>query len=398
MNTPVKSSLRAGIFHIARKTLIEYLREPQLFLFILAGPPLLVLLWYVIFLPAKDRLGDYLKIQVVNKDAGAEGAALVDMLRAVEFDGKPALDVKSIPGEEQGLISLREGKAALLLVIPAGFSRALAGAGTGKIDVPAPEIEYVGDTGNFNYVFAKGFIEPYVRGYIQTQSGRGPVVYGNFEFLPGTGTSSDFDAAVPGLIVFSLLFLIISSASSLVQEEMHHTLARFRLARVGGFELVAGVGLAQMAMAVLEVLSGFGLAVGLGYGRGGAPLEPARILLLFGVSVLFAVPVVGMGMITAAFSRNDGDAASLGSVLLVPLVFLSGILFPMPPVPLFTIAGRTVGLYDLLPSTLASEAIRKAVTLGDLPSLAFPAAGLLLQTVVIVWIGAALYQRRKLRA
>jgi ABC-2 type transport system permease protein len=102
-------------------------------------------------------------------------------------------------------------------------------------------------------------------------------------------------------------------------------------------------------------------------------------------------------MITAAFSRNDGDAASLGSIILVPMVFLSGIIFPMPAVPLFSIGGRTVGLYDLFPSTLASEAIRKAVTLGDLPSLAFPVAGLLLQTVIIVWIGAALFQKRKLR-
>jgi hypothetical protein len=57
-----------------------------------------------------------------------------------------------------------------------------------------------------------------------------------------------------------------------------------------------------------------------------------------------------------------------------------------------------VGLYDLLPSTLASEAIRKAVTLGDPSALAYPVAGMLLETVVIVWIGAALFQKRKLRA
>jgi ABC-2 type transport system permease protein len=224
------------------------------------------------------------------------------------------------------------------------------------------------------------------------------VVFGNYEFLPGTGTSADFDAAIPGLLVFSLLFLIISSASSLVQEEMHRTLTRFRLARVSGFELVAGVTLAQMGLAVLEVLIGFFTAVACGYGRGSDLLQPVRILLLLGVSVLFAVPVVGMGMITAAFSRNDGDAASLGSIFLVPMVFMSGILFPMPAVPLFSIGSRTVGLYDLLPSTLAAEAIRKSVTLGDLPSLVFPVIGLLLQTAVIMWIGAVLYQKRKLRA
>ncbi len=383
---------------IARKTLIEYLREPQLFLFILCGPPLLVLLWYVIFLPAKDRLGDYLKIQVVNRDSGAEGSALVDMLRAITFEEKPALDVKLIDGEEQGLISLREAKAGLMLIIPSGFTRALEDARSGVGSPISAEIEYVGDTSSFNYVFAKGFIDPYIRGTIQVQSGLGSPVYGNYEFLPGTGTSSDFDAAIPGLLVFSLLFLIISSASSLVQEEMHNTLARFRLARVSGFDLVAGVSLAQMVLAVLEVSIGFLFAVLLGYGRGTDLLQPARILLLLGVSVLFAVPVVGLGMITAAFSRNDGDAASLGSIILVPMVFLSGILFPMPAVPLFSIGGRMVGLYDLFPSTLASEAIRQAVTLGDPAALLYPVTGLLLQTVIIVWIGAVLFQRRKLRS
>lgn len=387
-----------SIIRIARKTLIEYLREPQLLLFILCGPPVLVLLWYMIFLPAKDRLGDYLKIQVINRDSGGEGAAMVDMLRAIEFEGKPALDVKVIDAEEQGWITLREAKAGLILIIPSGFTQALAAARVGSSPSPEAEIEYVGDTASFNYVFAKGFIDPYIRGYIQMQSGLGPPIYGNYEFIPGTGTSSDFDAAIPGLLVFSLLFLIISSASSLVQEEMHLTLARLQLARISGFELVAGVGLAQMVLAVLEVAAGFGVAVMLGYGRGTDLLQPMRILLLFGVSVLFAVPVVGLGMITAAFSRNDGDAASLGSIILVPMVFLSGILFPMPAVPLFSIGSRIVGLYDLLPSTLASEAIRKAVTLGDPSALTCPVAGLLLETVAIVWIGAALYQKRKLRA
>ena len=387
-----------NVFRIARKTLIEYLREPQLFLFILSGPPFLVLLWYVIFLPAKDRLGDYLKIQVINRDSGAEGSALVDMLRAVEFEGKPALDVKVIADEDPGLISLREAKSGLMLVIPSCFTRALEDARAGIVGGRTAEIEYVGDTSSFNYVFAKGFIDSYIRGFIQVQSGLGSPIYGNYEFIPGTGTSSDFDAAIPGLLVFSLLFLIISSASSLVQEEMHLTLARLRLARVSGFELVAGVGLAQMVLAVLEVTVGFLVAVALGYGRGTDLLQPSRILLLFGVSVLFAVPVVGLGMITAAFSRNDGDAASLGSIILVPMVFLSGILFPMPAVPLFTIGTRVVALYDLLPSTLASEAIRKAVTLGDPTTLLYPVAGLLLETAVIVWVGAALFQKRKLRA
>jgi ABC-2 type transport system permease protein len=394
----MKGARGIGILRIARKTLREYLREPQLFLFVLLGPAVLVLLWYVIFLPIKDRMSDYLKILVLDRDSGSEARGLVDTLRAISFEGKPAADVKSIGRRDDGLISLREGKVALMIVIPDGFSRAIDDARGGGSVAEAPDLEYVGDSGSYNYVFDKSFIDPYVRGYIQYQSSLGLPAYGNYEFLPGTGTSSDFDAAIPGLLVFSLLFLIISSASTLVQEDMHRTLARFRLARVSGFELVAGVGLAQMVLAILEVAIGFLLAVALGYGRGTEMLQPMRVILLFGVSILFAVPVVGLGMITAAFARTDGEAASLGSIFLVPLVFLSGILFPMPAVPLFSIADRTVGLYDLMPSTLAAEAIRKAVTLGDLSSIGWPVTGLLLQTVILLSIGAWLYQKRKLRA
>ncbi len=386
-----------SILRIARKTLLEYVREPQLFLFVLLGPAVLVLLWYAIFLPVKDHLGDYVKILVLDRDSGPEARGLIDTLRAISFEGNPAADVKSIGSMEEGLISLREGKAALLIVIPDGFSTAIDRTRNGLPISQTPDLEYVGDTGSYNYVFAKSFIDAYIRGYIQTQSGMGPPMFGNYEFLAGTGTSSDFDAAIPGLLVFSLLFLIISSASSLVQEEMHRTLARFRLARVSGFELVAGVGLAQMVLAILEVAVGFGLAVALGYGRGTGMLQPARVIPLFGISILFAVPVVGLGMIAASFAHTDGEAASLGSIFLLPLVFLSGILFPMPAIPLFTVFGRTVGLYDLMPSTLAAEAIRKAVTLGDLAGIGAPVAGILLETVVILWIGAALFQKRKLR-
>jgi len=77
---------------------------------------------------------------VINRDSGTEGAALVDMLRAVEFDGKPALDVKIIESEDSGLISLREGKAALVLLIPPGFTGALEDARIGRTGCSYPAL------------------------------------------------------------------------------------------------------------------------------------------------------------------------------------------------------------------------------------------------------------------
>ena len=46
-------------------------------------------------------------------------AVMVDMLRAVTFEDKPALDVKCIASQDAGMISLREGKTSMDMVIPA---------------------------------------------------------------------------------------------------------------------------------------------------------------------------------------------------------------------------------------------------------------------------------------
>ena len=48
-----------------------------------------------------------------------------------------------------------------------------------------------------------------------------------------------------------------------------------------------------------------------------------------------------MGLLAACFARTEADAANLGTLLLMPLAFLSGAVFPMPALPLFTEGGET---------------------------------------------------------
>jgi len=84
-------------------------------------------------------------------------------------------------------------------------------------------------------------------------------------------------------------------------------------------------------------------------------------------------------------------------MFLLPLVFLSGMLFPMPPLPLFSMGSMSIGLYDLMPSTLASEVIRRAVGLGEPPAAWMGSlAGLAVEIAVVLAIGSFLYQRLRL--
>jgi ABC-type polysaccharide/polyol phosphate export permease len=382
---------------IARKTLLEYLREPQLLWIILLGPVVLTAVMYSIYLPARQQLSSYLRVIVHSEDEGPAGGQLIAAIREHRWDGDPVFRMLDSTDRETALVTLRENKAALLLEIPRDFSAALESAQRGEIPAVRPAISYTGDPLFMDYLFARGFIDPIARHFIWGQSGYGLPPDTAYEPLPGTGTNADFDSMIPGLLVFGMLFLIISTATTLVREENAHTLLRLRLTGDRSGTLLAGVGLAQVVLAVGMTLMGFGTALALGYGGGTELLQPYRIAALIAICLLFSVPVIALGMIVGAYCRTDGDAANLGTLFLVPMVFLTGILFPMPQVPLFSIGSQVVNLYDIVPSSLAAEAIRRAVTFGEGPAaLLYPLAGLLLETAVLLGLGLFLYQKRKL--
>jgi ABC-type polysaccharide/polyol phosphate export permease len=84
-------------------------------------------------------------------------------------------------------------------------------------------------------------------------------------------------------------------------------------------------------------------------------------------------------------------------IFLVPLAFLSGAVFPLPPAPLFTLAGRTLQVYDLLPTAHATTALRRVLIYGDgLEQVGFEIVVLLISTGLILAAGVLLYRRMKL--
>ncbi len=120
--------------------------------------------------------------------------------------------------------------------------------------------------------------------------------------------------------------------------------------------------------------------------------------LAIGIGLLLGLSAVGLGLVTACFARSDGEAANLGASLGVLMVLVSGALYPMPAAPLATIAGRTIQVYDLLPTTHAAEALRRVLLLGDGPAeIGYELAALLALGAIILAVSVALYGWLKLR-
>ncbi|MBN1992453.1 MAG: ABC transporter permease [Anaerolineae bacterium] len=390
------------ILSIAKKSLLELWREPLLLGLLLFFPVVLVGFYYLAFGHTEGGLAAYLDVLVANNDAGTTlpnqstwqaGNELLDVIQAAEFEDQPIFDVAVVADPHSAEITLRERKAAMLVVIPPNFSQALVEgmAGTGPVSPAA--VALVGDPNNGNFMFARSFMEGLVRQYtLQTMQWSDEHFAVNYEFLPGTGTMSDFDFGVAGIIIFGIAFVVITTATVLVRENVQGTLPRLRLTRARAGDLLIGVTLGQMAVIVVQMLLTFGAARVLGFQNNGS------LLLVIIIGLLFSLAAVGAGLLVACFARNDGEVANLGSAVLVPLVFLSGALFPMPKAPLFTIGGRTIEAYDILPATHTAAAMRKVLIFGDgLADIGYELVMMTVLSALILIVGIVMYQRLQLR-
>ncbi len=386
---------------VMRKTLHELLRERMTVVLMLVFPALLVGFYYVSFGQTSEGLSKYVSILVLNLDAGAgtsgadssnAGRAFIRLLRDAEYEGQPLFDVAEVDQRPAAEVALREHKASLLVVIPADFSAVLRDFAAGVEAGNMAQITLVGAPEADEYVFARSLLGGFLRQFALQAAGREESIDVNYRFVPGTGSMSDFDFGVGGVIVFGIAFSTLIAAELMVREHLGGTLRRLRLTRLRAFELLAGVTLALMIVAMIQVPVTLGSALLMGFSNRGS------LALIVFICLLFNLSAIGLGLLVASFSRTPADATNLASAVLVPLVFLSDALYPMPKMPLFTWAGRVIQPYDFLPTTHAAAAIRQVTVYGaGAGDLIFELAALTLLSAGIYILGVLLYHRRRMK-
>jgi ABC-2 type transport system permease protein len=372
---------------IARKTLREAAREPLMLALLLLFPALLVARYSVSFNVGGAGLSQFLRLLALNQDRGAAGAQFATALHAAQYDGKPLFVVDAVASRDEAAPALAERKAALLVVIPPHFSARLDAG-------DAAPLELVGDPTFDYYVFARSFLVGLAEQFAAEYRGLGalPPAY-DLEFVSGTGTMSDLQFGIPGVLIFGVMIGVIYVAMIVVREQSSGTLDRLRLTRVRAADLVVGVALAEALLGAAQVLFAFGVAALFGFQGAG----PGALALAALIGVLVSLTVTGLGLLTACFAKTDGQAAALATALMLPLVFLSGVVFPMPKMPVAEIGGRVFNAYDILPTTFAGEAMRRVLIFGDDPAhIGFELAALVALTGAFLALGVILYQRRRL--
>jgi len=388
--------MRLGV--VFRKTLREMSRDKWMLGLTLAFAPFFVFLYWLWFQGGSTVY----PIAIINQDQGVQladgstynaGDQVAEAIRAVTYvDGRPLLKVVSVPDLAAAGTILRDRGATAFIEVPADFSQTILAMQNGDRTVTT-QITFGGDLSNTYYMIGANMALTTVDAYVQQATGQKPLV--NFVEKPmgASATRTEFETYVPGTLIFSVILLIFLASMTVAREIETGTLRRLQLTPMTSFNLLGGITLALLLVGAAASGLSFLVALALGFHSQG----PVWVAIL--VSSIASLSVIGLGMVVASLTRSVSQAFVVANFPLGLMMFFSGVIFPMPTVKLFTIAGHAISPYDLLPPTHAVVALNKILTLGaGLGDVTYELSALIVLSIIYFVVGVWLFRRLHLRS
>jgi len=160
-----------------------------------------------------------------------------------------------------------------------------------------------------------------------------------FLFVLGTGLSSlagrgmppgvNFRTFIyPGVLAMSVLFTAIFSAASVVWDREFGFLREMLVAPVSRGAIVVGKCLGGATVSAFQGIVILALA-----GVAGVPYNPVLIITLIGEMLLLAFTLTAFGVMVAGRIKQFQAFMAVTQMLVMPLFFLSGALYPLSALP-----------------------------------------------------------------
>jgi ABC-2 type transport system permease protein len=155
----------------------------------------------------------------------------------------------------------------------------------------------------------------------------------------------------PGVLALSVMFTAIFSAASIVWDREFGFLREMLVAPIGRASIVVGKCLGGATVATLQGAVLIALA-----GFVGVPYSPILVLELLALLLVLAFAMTAFGVMAAARIRTMQSFMGLTQLILMPMFFLSGALYPLGSLP-----GWLNALTRINPLTYAVDALRQTV-------------------------------------
>jgi ABC-2 type transport system permease protein len=353
---------------IAHKDLLEFSRNRVMLVMLFVFPLFMMVMVGYIF-PSGSSVKD-MPVAIVNQDnfndtgqPGPESIMLVSTVRAIN-DNSHFFKFKNMTSEAKVKEAIKHGDEMGALIIAANFTNNLRTGGQGYItvlyDQSNPTISaqisavldqlvnqigtqhavmQVNQTTHFSLNVSKSIVTPYK----VTNKGTIP------------GNPSYFQFLAPGMMMLVVMMGAMSGLPrAIAYEKDSGTLDGVLVAPTSRLSIILGKVMAQTVRAFIQGMVVLLLAIVLF----GVTIHGSILLVVF-MLLLGTFSFIGLGIMITSVASDESTASTFMMVLQFPMMFLSGVLFPIQQMPWYMQA-----IAKVMPLTYAAQAMRKIIVLG----------------------------------
>jgi ABC-2 type transport system permease protein len=314
------------LWHVIVKELLQLRRDHKMLPVIFVAPVLQI----VIFGYAVNTEVREVPMVLVDQDRSPGSRDLVD--RFVSSGYFTLIAVEDHPRDiDPWLVS---GRGHVALVIGHGYGAAQEGGRPASVQMIADGSDSSAATQALGYaaaiVTAAG--QEHARERVRLVMGGGAVP-GRIDLVPRVYYNADLKSRwfyVPAVLAMILMIMtMLLSAMAVVREKEIGTLEQLMVTPVKPWQLLVGKLAPFAAIGTLQVF----LVTGVTTLWFGVPLR-GSFLLLLGITQLFLLNTLGLGLLVSTLVRNQQQAMMAAAFLvMIPMIYLSGLIVPIENMP-----------------------------------------------------------------
>lgn len=352
---------------LMRKEFIHIVRDPRTLAIMIMMPLIqLVLLGY-----AATTDIEHLPTAVYDGDKSQQSRELIQTYQASNY-----FDIVTYVDKEDDLTYLIDrGQVRGALLIPAGYGQEMVAQGR-------PDVAFLIDgsdptVANTVYAASQQVGQALSTKLVERQLGRSISDLPGIEVRPRVWYNPNMESSyfmIPGLMVIVLfLYTTLFTSTAIVRERELGTIEQLIVTPIRPLELIVAKVMPYILISFLIIIE----VLIIGVVVFGIPVR-GNLSLLLGLSGLFLVTALGIGILISTIANNQQEAMMLTFATMFPSIILSGFFFPIEAMP------RWLQLVTyLIPARYGMVIMRGIILKGIGP-------GILIEQIVAVLIFSAI--------
>ena len=253
----------------------------------------------------------------------------------------PAFQLTS--GERDAeLQALRDGDRRAVMIVNAGFGESIAQGQPANIDV------YYDPTQTSSVQILLPIIQKVLDNFDRALSGTAPLIHLNEETLQSHSLRA-IDYLVPGILAMALMQLGLFAVAPIVVDRENKVLKRLGATPLKRSTMITSTVVFNLIVAVIQAA----LIIVVARVVFDVPML-GNWFVLAGFIFLGTLTFLALGYMLSAFARNEQTLMPLLMIVQFPMMFLSGIFFPLEMMP-----GFMRPIMDVIPLTYLADSLRQ---------------------------------------